>query len=138
MAKISFRVFNGPPQNTVKLVLAKCFLNFLSIYMKNVFYIISRFIQQNYVVSVKKKVILYSKAFEYRRKRKSWWKSKNKVLRHEKEHERTIDPIRFMKMVWSISALMFSKKILVRDWLVPGVIHLNVRVCAGSTHHPNR
>ena len=59
-----------------------------------------------------------------------WWKSKNKVFRHEntsKSHKnikmsskkiplwfrkKFIDPIRFMKLLWSISAhLCFLKKI---------------------------
>ena len=56
-----FSVFGGGPLNTLKLYLAKCFIIFLSVFVKNIYFL------QKIVLVVSKKVTLYTKTFKYLR-----------------------------------------------------------------------
>ena len=128
MAEKSFSVFNWPPPNTIehtKTFFYQMLYFFLKLNMLNVhtfFYIISSFFLKNVVVFVNKDNCNQENIL--------WWQSKNKVFRHEKLQEATkmkinvikkipewfsittIDPISFMKMLWSISAHWCFQKVI--------------------------
>ena len=116
-------MFKGAPLNIQKLFSAKCFINFISTFMtKCIFYhftiffnTIMLFCQKRLLFTVKnlnnKKVLIDKNSktgFSYMKKKKSKKPHKYKSFLKKECSEcfsiKTIDPIRFMKMLWLIIA----------------------------------
>ena len=127
LSEKSFSVFIGPPPNNIehtKKILPNVFVFFFNIHDKCIFYHL-KICLTKFCWFCQLKVIVYSKLFQYLHYKKVyfWRKCKNKVFRQKKLQQATkiqkgpqtkipecfnittINPIRFIKMSWSITGL---------------------------------